>query len=354
MGSADVPGPTPRRPLQQDGDPGRYEPEAHGPPVDGRVETALRAAQQYYLQRSTMGAIAKELGTSRSTVSRLLSYARDAGLVEIHIHRPQPRANVVERRLRESFDVRAHVARVPSTATNVERLELTAIQAARVINSVFDSDMVIGLSWGTMVNAISRRLIPKPVHNCQFVQLNGVGNSRATGTHYSHQMFSAFGSAFDAVVQQLPAPLFFDSAATKRALFRERVVRRVTELQQAADAALFSVGTVADGTPSSPYLAGYFLDDSDFVSLAEDEAVGDIATVFLRADGSHHGVRLNERTSGPDLDRLREVDHRICAVSGDHKIGALRAALAGGYITHLVIDERTAALLLGTLDAPPA
>lgn len=353
MGPADLPGRSPRRPPHQDGDPDRYPPPAPDPAADGKVETALRAAQRYYLQGATMGAIAKELGTSRSTVSRLLSYARDAGLVEIHIHRPQSRVTVAERRLREHFDVRAHVARVPASATNVERLELTALQAARVINSIFDSDMVIGLSWGTMVNAISRCLVPKPVHNCQFVQLNGAGNSRVPGAHYSHQIFSAFGAAFDAVVQELPTPLFFDAAETKRALFKERVVRRVTELQQAADAALFSVGTVTDGVPSSPYLAGYFLDTADFVSLAEDEAVGDIATVFLRADGSHHGVRLNERTSGPDLDRLREVDHRICAVSGDHKIHALRAALAGGYVTHLVIDERTAALLLGTLPPPP-
>ncbi|WP_407562272.1 MarR family transcriptional regulator [Streptomyces sp. 184] len=82
MGPADMPGESPRRPLHQDGDPDRYEPETLGVSADGRVETALRVAQQYYLQRATMGAIAKELGTSRSTVSRLLGYARDTGLVE--------------------------------------------------------------------------------------------------------------------------------------------------------------------------------------------------------------------------------------------------------------------------------
>ncbi|MET7640243.1 sugar-binding domain-containing protein [Streptomyces sp. NPDC005438] len=350
MGAANPPGASPGGPV----DGGRRPEGEHGPlsePAPGeRVETALRAAQRYYLQGSTMGAIAKELGTSRSTVSRLLSYAREAGLVEIRVHRPASRVAEAEQRIRERYRVRAHVVRVPATASNVERLELTAIQAARVINSVFDSDMVIGLSWGTMVNAISHCLIPKPVHNCQIVQLNGAGNSRVTGTHYSHQMFSAFGTAFDAVVRQLPTPLFFDSADTKRALFAERAVRGVTELQLAADAALFSVGTVTDGVPSSPYLAGYFLDDSDFASLARDRAVGDIATVFLRADGSHHGIRLNERTSGPDLDRLREVDHRICAVSGDHKIPALVAALEGGYVSHLVLDERTARLLIAALE----
>ena len=37
----------------------------------------------YYLQDLTMDAIARELRTSRSTVSRLLSSARDSGLVQI-------------------------------------------------------------------------------------------------------------------------------------------------------------------------------------------------------------------------------------------------------------------------------
>ena len=53
-----------------------------------RQSDALRAAQLYYLQDLTMDAIARELRTSRSTVSRLLAAARDSGLVQIQIRSP--------------------------------------------------------------------------------------------------------------------------------------------------------------------------------------------------------------------------------------------------------------------------
>ncbi|MEV4399418.1 sugar-binding domain-containing protein [Nonomuraea sp. NPDC049607] len=320
--------------------------EGERPAAGHRVEDALWAARKYYLHGVTMDTIARELGASRSTVSRLLAYARDVGLVEIRVMPPRSRSTRSEADLAGRYGVHAHVVPVPATASTVERLERCAVYTARLLTSVFDSDMIIGLSWGTMVNAISRCLVPKQTANCQIVQLNGLGNARTTGMHYAGAVLTAFGAAFGAYVQQFPLPLFFDSARTKELLLAERSVRRVVELQQSADAVLFSVGTVTDGVPSSPYLSGYFLDEADFASLRQDGAVGDIATSFYRLDGSHEGVSFNARTSGPDLDQLRQVKHRICAVSGDHKVDALHAALAGGYVTDLVIDEITAHVLL--------
>ena len=53
-----------------------------------RVRDALTAAHLYYMQDLTMDAIAHELHTSRSSVSRLLSHARATGLVDIQIRSP--------------------------------------------------------------------------------------------------------------------------------------------------------------------------------------------------------------------------------------------------------------------------
>ena len=309
--------------------------------ADNRTEIALQVAQKYYLQGVTMGVIARQLGTSRSTVSRLLGFARDAGLVEIRVLPSGSVAHPLEATVGDSYGVRATVVPVPKNATSVERLERTAVETARLLNSVFESDMIIGISWGTMVQAISQCLIPKPTINCQFVQLNGMGFARSTGGHYANAIMAAFGEAFDGDVCQFPLPVFFDRAETRRAIFAERSIRDVTALQQNADAVLFNVGTVSNGMPSNPYLTGYHLDEKDFAELDRDGAVADIATSYLRIDGSHDGIRLNERTSGPDLDKFRTVKRRICAVAGDHKIDALHGALRGGYITDLVIDEMT-------------
>ena len=57
-----------------------------------REQDVLRAASMYYLQDIKMEVIARHLGTSRSTVSRLIKRARQSGLVEITLRPASTRA----------------------------------------------------------------------------------------------------------------------------------------------------------------------------------------------------------------------------------------------------------------------
>ena len=84
-----------------------------------RTQQALRAAHLYYLQDLTMDAIADELSTSRSSVSRLLKYARDTGLVDIQIRSPLDQAAALSRSIRSRFGVHAHVVPVPDHTSDV-------------------------------------------------------------------------------------------------------------------------------------------------------------------------------------------------------------------------------------------
>lgn len=52
---------------------------------DHRVEEALHAAHMYYFQDMTMESIARQMGTSRSTVSRLIGAAKQQGLIEFRL-----------------------------------------------------------------------------------------------------------------------------------------------------------------------------------------------------------------------------------------------------------------------------
>ena len=97
--------------------------------------------------------------------------------------------------------------------------------------------------------------------------------------------------------------------------------------------------------PSHVYTSGY-LDDDDYRVLEEAGAVGDVATVFLRADGSWADIPLNARATGPSFDTLRQVARRVCVSSGLSKLAALRGALAAGLITDLIVDESTAGALV--------
>lgn len=310
-----------------------------------RTRDALTAAHLYYMQDLTMETIARELHTSRSSVSRLLSFARDTGLVEIQIHSPLDRASEIQARITDRFGVAAHIVPVPDRTSDADRLERVAISAARLLPRYFDSNMTLGIAWGSTMSAVSRHLVPKPTHNSLIVQLNGAGNNLTSGIVYASEILRRFGDAFGANVEQFAVPAFFDDPATKRALWLERTTMRVLEIQHNLDVALFGVGSPLAQVPSHVYMGGY-LEPHDYADIARDGVVGDVATVFYRADGSSDGIALNQRASGPNLAVLRRASRRVCVVSGVSKVQSLRGALAAGVVTDLICDESTARALV--------
>lgn len=308
---------------------------------DQRARAALRAAQMYYVQDLTMEAIASDLHTSRSTVSRLLSHARSSGLVDIQIRSPFDGATSLERELEARHGIAVHVVPAPQNISDVDRLDRVALTAARLLARFVDSNMTVGIAWGSTVSAISRHLVPKDTHNVTVVQMNGAGSYLTTGIDYTSEILRRFGDAYSAKVQQFPVPAFFDDPETRLALWRERSTRRVLDIQSRMDLALFGLGSPFAGVPSQVYIGGY-LDEADFASLSKDEIVGDVATVFYRSDGSWRDVALNRRATGPAFDELRRVARRVCVVAGEQKVPSLRGALAARLITDLVIDEAAA------------
>lgn len=111
--------------------------------------------------------------------------------------------------------------------------------------------------------------------------------------------------------------------------------------------ALFGLGSPFSEVTSHVYAGGY-LDEADYASLSAAGVVGDVATVFFRADGSTDGIALNERSSGPDFQVLRATPRRICVISGTSKLPSLRGALRADLITDLFLDEGSARALLET------
>ena len=310
-----------------------------------REEAMLAASSMYYLQDMKMDAIASHLHMSRSSVSRLLKNARASGLVEISLRPSLTRVSGVSHEISERFGIETYVVPISDSAGIDERLEQVAMTTARLVSGWFDSGMVLGVAWGTTLSAVSRYLSRKPTRGSAIVQLNGAANNRTTGVQYVGSLISRFGDAFDAQVHLFPVPAFFDYAETRNAMWRERSIARVLEVQRRADIALFSIGTVAGEVPSHVYSAGY-LEWEDITTLTKEGVVGDVCTVFLRADGTYEDLSLNERATGPTPAELRRINRRVCAVAGDAKVIPLLAALRAGVITHLVLDEQTATRLI--------
>lgn len=315
-----------------------------------KLADAVQVARMYYYQNLTTEAIAQELDVSRSKVSRLLSYAKDHGLVEIRIHDPRERPQLFEDEMCERYHLDdAKVVSVPDDLDEATCLERVGMFAAKYLNTIIDSDMTLGLAWGNTVRMIARYLIPKHLVNIDVVQLNGSGSTQNMSNTYAGEIVMRFAKNYEAQAHLFPVPTFFDYPQTKQALWKERSIRRILDLQQQADVLLYSIGAVDAEIPSHVYNGGY-LEPQDLQDIDNEGVVGDIATVMFRDDGSYADIPLNARASGPALALFQQATYSVCVVSGKSKVYGLRAALRGGFINRLIVDEPTARELLDIPD----
>ncbi|MDD7384659.1 MAG: sugar-binding domain-containing protein [Actinomycetaceae bacterium] len=310
-----------------------------------RKHKAYDVALLYYVEHATMESIARRMNLSRSTVSRLLSYAREAGLVRISMHSPDEETENTTSVIGERFGIRTIIVPVVPPVSEVRRFEKVASAAGAVISDAMESGMTMALAWGTTTSAIADYLVPKRTHDTTIVQIDGSSSARASSSTYFGDVLSQFGQNFGARVVGFPVPTFFDSVSTRNAVFRESSVIAVRDLSQHADIAVFGIGAFDSPIASHIYSDGY-LTAREVVELRSDGVVGDVCGVLLREDGSWRDIEINRRATGLNPDELKQIPRRFGVAYGPAKAQTTLAALRAGTITDLVVDSQCASQIV--------
>lgn len=313
--------------------------------TDDRLRSAYDAALLHFVQGETMETVARRLGVSRSTVSRLISLAREEGLVRISLHPPSQSSDSLSQKLSDLFSAEVHVIPVSPAATDMRRLDSVATVAGAIISDLVGPGTTLGVAWGTTISAVAEHLTPKDAPGSRVVQLNGAANPTTTGIPYAGEIIETFSKAFGSTSHHFPVPAFFDYAESKEVMWRERSVSSVREIQQASDVAVFGVGSFTSPLASHVYSGGY-LSPEEVEHLRTEGVAGDICTVLLRPDGTYEDIELNKRATGPHPGELAAIPRRICVVAGASKVRPLHGALLAGAVTDLIIDEGAAWKLL--------
>ena len=310
-----------------------------------RDEQAHEAASMYYLQGQTMETIARHLGVSRSSVSRLLTYARNSGLVRISVAATPGNRGSLSGQINEIFGVHTSVVPVHDIHTEVNRLHNVARVAAERLVDLLKPGDTLGIAWGNTTSEVTRCLPRVNLPGSTVVQLNGAATAtESSGFPYADAIISRAATALGARMVHFPVPAFFDFPETKEALWRERSITSVLATIDSANVALFGVGSLSARLPSRVYSGG-FLDADEIAQAQEDGVVGDVCTVLIREDGSTD-MDLNRRASGPFPETLKKIPRRLAVVAGASKALPLLGALRAGVITDLVLDDGAARELL--------
>lgn len=301
----------------------------------------VRVAELYYDEAKTQDEIGALLKISRWKVGRLLTQAREKGIVRIEIVHPRARRLGLERELAERFGL-ADAVVVPAPEDEGAELERVAQAAADHLAALRPVPRTLAVSWGRTLTAVADALPEGWATGVAVVQLNGgVSLNRRSGGAASLAMTIAQRAGGQATL--LPSPAILERVETKQAIESDRTVAGI--LEQAADAQtyLFSAGP-ADA--SSAHVENGYLKPADVEELARRGAVGDVLGRYIDADGNVVDPQLDARTVGVSLDRLRTAKQAIFVTAGSVKHDIARTVVTSGLCSVLVTDETTARALL--------
>jgi DNA-binding transcriptional regulator LsrR (DeoR family) len=299
----------------------------------------------YYVDNLTQSEIAAALSVSRATIVKLLQDARERGAVTIRINQEAASRTGISRALAAKFGLTAaHVIPNLAGAPLARRL---GEAGARVLAQDLRTGDTVGVAWGRTVLAVAEKM-PTPDEPGPYTVVQVCGSSAGSAVEFSPELCSSvLASRIKARCANLLAPAVLSSTALRQQLLAEPPLINQFALIRSANRVLFGVGDVA---AAATVRAAEMASGEEIDAYVKRGAVGVLLGRFIDSDGRHMIGDLDSRMIGITLDELKALPNRLCVAGGPEKIQALRAALRGGYITHLVTDVQAAAALLDPPD----
>lgn len=305
------------------------------------IELVLKVARMYYLENRTQADIAKEIGYSRPTVSRLLSESRDRGMVRIEIGHPLERLMKLEEALVKRFSLKC--ARVAQVSPDQDPSTVVPKYAAALLIERSSPDSLITVSNGRAVAATVREVAIQDWPKSNVAQMVGALSPSNPMTD-SPDICRALANRLGGTVTTLHVPMILSSAHIASVMRQEPQIATALALGGGADVALEGVGAT-EGNRLSPVFNAYVTPDM----VKKVRAQGAVATLcghFIDAQGHPVHNELSDRIISVELDRLKRIPLVIGVAWGPEKVTAIRACLIGGYLSALVTDQATAESLL--------
>ena len=284
-------------------------------------------ARRYYLEDQRQSDIARELGVSRPMVSRMLSEARELGVVEIVIHEPGTQAARLLEQLERSHAIRGGILVEEGTdddATN-QLLSQGAVDLLRQIGT-----RRLGVGWGYLIGQLVTWLEENPQPESTVTDICPlVGNASIPARNYqSNENVRLMAQQLGAAPHFLYLPALPDSLEEKRLLCSSEIYRQIHQQWQQIDTALVNIGDY----PSSPDFASLVRYGS---LLQQQHACGRMLVFYFNETGTIIQSEQDFAIQVP-LETLMQCPNIIGVCSANTSAKALRGALRTGAFTHIV------------------
>lgn len=290
-------------------------------------------AKLHYESELSQVDIAKRLGLSTATISRLLQRARTEGIVRIEVRDLVSPDALGEELVRTLKLKQAAVVEVPPGPSPGA---LAAPVGQMLLGAGLRAGSVVAIGWGRAVRAVVETGLPA---------IPGVLTVPATGgmqQHAPHFQINEFArlaaESMGGVPHFLHAP-YLPSAGAREAFLADPAIAGSVSLWERTGAAVLGIGlphstNSPDETAATPN------------ERALRDAVGDVLRHYVRRDGSVTDWEGEGRMIALSADQLRRTPLVIGVAVGEAKAAAILGAARSGLVSALATDPRTAEAVL--------
>lgn len=302
-------------------------------------EQLVKAARMYFVDGSSQKEVADALGTSRSNVSRMLTAARQLGIVQIRIVDTAQRRPDLEAEMKARFGL--HDCLIAAYVPGTTPADAVAKLSSQWLLDNLNEGQRLALSWGTALQAMVWETTAARRYDVEVVQLVGglsSVNHEVTGQELVRELATRLGARY----RYLHAPALITNHATLDAFLSEKSVASALDAAKDADIALVGVGTYGDSSSAAVIdsMALSVEERSEFDAMSP---AGDICARYYDINGTIVPFQaVTDRVIAIQIDDLRRIPMVVGVTSGRVKAPGLVGALRGRHLNVLVCDESAA------------
>ncbi len=306
------------------------------------VRLMTKICDLYYNQNVSQQRIAGMMDLSRPTVCRLLSAAREQGVVRISISGLEEMQNwELEWKLEKKYHLH-RVVIVNAAPTEEELKDALGKAASRYLESIIKDGNVVGVSMGSTLYQVVSHISQPFAKDVTFVPLIG-GMGRLRTELHSNSLSEKLSRVYGGRFIPFHAPARVSNARIRNELMKEGSLKEVISLAEHMDVAIIGIGYPSE--KSAIKATGYF-EENEIESLREREVAGDICMQFFDVSGNTSKYQGDNDVVGVDIHKLQKVPYSIGVAGGIQKLLAIKGAIAGHYANVLITDIACAQALL--------
>ena len=311
--------------------------------LKSKDELLLLVSSLYYREGLPQSKVAQLAGISQANVSRLLTEAREKGIVQITVKPFTARDAELEKDLIDKFSLDQCVVIKTYLEQTAEQYRKTMGHfAGPIISKMIKPNTTVCVAAGRHINDLTQEMYPsQPTYNVIYVQAIG-DISIHIEENDSIEIARRLAKRWNGLYQRLQAPAITTDHESYKVFVNHEQIQSTLNQFNNAYMAIIGIGNPIN----SVFYNNQSLKTDEFNKLDSMGVVGEICGHFIDAEGNECRTDYTDRIIGLNLKQLQNIPKVVAVTSGPDRALAVRASIISGITNSLVIDDAGAEALL--------